>query len=118
MNEKIDILLSDFAYHVQKQNECIDQGDWRQGNKHAKKYIACVKEIFKSGDSAKNAMKKLFTHQDDAVRSMAACFLLKFCTEESLKILHEISKKPGLIGFEARECIKGWQEGDWHLDEF
>ena len=114
--KKIQKLVSEFADFVIKQQECIDNGDWKLGNTYAKKYIKCYKDINKIGNVAKEEMLTLLKHKNDVVRTMAATFLLKYSTEESLRVLKEISKKPGMVGFGARESIKRWEEGSWDLD--
>jgi len=47
---------------------------------------------------------------------MAAVFLLRYKTADALAVLRELSKKRGIIGFEASEAIKRWEEGTWQLD--
>ncbi len=116
MEKKINNLVDKFAESVLRQSECLNKGDWKSGNKHAKNYIKSFNEICKIGDIAKEQLKELFQHENDNVRAMAATFLLKYDTDASLEILNEIAKKPGIVGFEAQESIKRWEEGAWDLD--
>ena len=116
MKEQVKKLIDNFAYFVIKQNECLNKGDWKQGNKYAKKYIKSFDEIRKIGDSVKEKMKKLLVHENDGIKVTAASFLLRYCTYEAMNVLKEISKKPGIIGFEAQEFIKRWEEGSWSLN--
>ena len=118
MKKTVQNLIEDFAQYVIKQNKYIGMGDWKTGNKYAKKYIKCFKAINDIGDKAKNEMLVLLNHENDSVRTMAATFLLRFNTERAIGVLREISKKSGITGFEARESIKRWEEGSWDLDNY
>ena len=64
-----------------------------------------------------DALSELLAHESPDVGSAAAAFLLRYKTEEALAVLREVAQRPGLIGFEASEAIKRWEEGEWHLDE-
>jgi hypothetical protein len=50
------------------------------------------------------------------VRVMAATFLLRHRTTESMSVLRQAAKGPGLVAFEAAQAIKRWNEGAWALD--
>jgi len=116
MSVNIEKLVEEFAKAIIKQNEAIMKGNYKLGNKYAKKYIKCYQQLFKVGEEGKEALAKLFNHDDIGVREMAAVVLLKYKTEEALKILRELANKPGLIGFGASEAIKRWEEGTWNLE--
>ena len=48
---------------------------------------------------------------------MAAAYLLRYCTDEALELLRNIAASDeGFASAVAPYTIKGWEEGDWHLD--
>jgi hypothetical protein len=68
------------------------------------------------GDRGRDALKALFQNPDPAVRSAAAAFLLRHCTEEALLILEEVAKEKGVAAFDARASLERWKDGTWSLD--
>ena len=115
-NKDVQKLINDFSFYVIKQNEMIREGNWKEGNKYAKKYIKCYEEIKKLGEDAKRKMLILLEHENDSVKTMAATFLLRTYTDKALQILNQISKRKDIIGFEAKQAIERWEEGTWNLD--
>lgn len=110
-------LVKTFAENVAKQNACIQEGNSVEGNKAAKKYIKAFRDIIAQfGDEGRDALTTLFFSQDDGIRAMAAAFLLRYKTEESKKILSEISTGNDFVSFGAGETLKRWNEGVWALD--
>jgi triphosphoribosyl-dephospho-CoA synthetase len=110
MSNKIDKLISTFAENVIKQEECMKEGDYKNGNKYAKKYINSWKKIAEIGDEAKEKMTELMNHSVDSVRSMAATFLLEYKTNLAIRVLKEISKRNDSIGFGAKEVLNRWEK--------
>jgi hypothetical protein len=112
-------LVENFAEATIAQTEAIMViGSAKLSNKAANKIILCVKKLFALGDDGKDELSRLFKHERPDVRCTVAAFLLKYKTDESLKVLKQLSKLKGLVAFEAQEAIKRWEEGNWHLDEF
>ncbi|MBW3623782.1 MAG: DUF2019 domain-containing protein [Armatimonadetes bacterium] len=112
----IEQLVESFAVNVAAQNEAIMEGNSRKSNKHANQLLAAFDALCEMGSGGREALSILLQHPRPDVRATSACFLLRYKTEEALTVLEEVSKMPGLAGFEAGECIKRWQEGTWQLD--
>jgi len=114
-----DKMVKEFAKSVQLQYEAIMQGNAKEGNKHADKYMRCFKELVERyGDSGREKLSSLLDHSDDRVKAMAAAYLLRYKTSKSLQILERIAKEGKfIISTGAELTIKRWKEGNWHLDE-
>jgi hypothetical protein len=109
-------LTSEFAETVIAQNEAILNGDAAKGNRHARKRRDLFNAVRALGDPGRDALCALLQHDRPDVRAMAACYLLRYRHAESMAVLREVSRMPGLAGFGAGECIKRWEEGAWELD--
>jgi hypothetical protein len=48
-NRYIEELIADFAEAVVAQDRCIRRGDAREGNRHAKRYIAAARKLLAGG---------------------------------------------------------------------
>jgi hypothetical protein len=114
--KKLDELVAQFADNIGLQNGYMRAGDARKGNQHARKIVKAFESLCERGDEGRNALKELFDDPRTDVRATAACFLLRYCTEEAEKVLLEISTLDNFTGFEAGECLKRWREGTWELD--
>ncbi len=68
------------------------------------------------GDPGRDALVVLLEHVRPDVRVMAAAYLLRHRTVESMAVLREAAKGESLVAFGAAQTIKGWEEGRWHLD--
>ena len=113
---KAEDLVRQFAEAVVAQDECLERGDAKTGNKHANRFFAAFRKLRAMGDSGREALAALLRDPRPAVRSTAAVFLLRYKTADALAVLRELSKRRGMIGFEASEAIKRWEEGTWQLD--
>ena len=105
-----------FADGVALQTFAIWHGDARTGNRHAKRYIAAFERLRERGDEGRDALMVLLEHERPDVRVAAAAFLLRHCTEESLKVLRAAAAGESLVAFEAGQAIKRWEEGSWAID--
>jgi len=111
-------LINKFAENIIKQNQYIENGNSREGNICAKKYISAFKTLVDLfGDEGRESLSRLFNHDNEGVRQMTAAFLLKYKTNEAKKVLEELVKRKGLISFNASETLKRWEEGTWSLDK-
>jgi len=113
---KAEDLVRQFAEAVVAQDACLERGDAKTGNRHAGRQFAAFRKLRAMGDSGREALAALLRDPRPTVRGMAAVFLLRYKTADALAVLRELSKKRGIIGFEASEAIKRWEEGTWQLD--
>jgi len=109
-------LVRQFADAVVAQTACIERGDARTGNKHARRQLDAFRKLRALGDDGRKALTALLWDQRLDVRTSAAAFLLRYKTTEALAVLRAASRGTGLIAFEAGEAIKRWEEGTWALD--
>jgi hypothetical protein len=111
-----DVLVRKFAESAIGQTDALENGDAVSGEKHA---VACSKTfdaLRAQGDSGREALTALFEHEDAAVRTTAAVFLLGYCEERALAVLEAEAKGDGLPAFVAAQALERWEEGDWDLD--
>ena len=116
MAMKAEDLVRQFAEAVVAQDECLERGDAKTGNRHARRQFAAFGKLRAMGDSGREALAALLQDPRLNVRTMAAAFLLRYKTAEALAVLREAAKGTGLIAFESEEAIKRWEEGTWQLD--
>jgi hypothetical protein len=112
-----DELTTVFADAVMAQARCIDQGDARTGNRHAKKYIAAAREILARGEEAIELFSNLLEHSDTGVRVAAAAYLLKSRTDRAVATLRPIAKGRGLASLGAQMTLKRYERGELEIKE-
>jgi hypothetical protein len=115
-DQEMQRLVDDFAGSVIAQTDAIRQGDHQAGNGFALRYIAAFNALRAIGDLGRAKMASLLTHPRGDVRAMAACFLLRYKTQEALAVLRREAEGMGIVALEASEAIKRWEEGTWSLD--
>ncbi|RKH51905.1 DUF2019 domain-containing protein [Corallococcus sp. AB050B] len=113
---KIEKLVEAFALHAAAQNDAVQQGDSKTGNKHAKKVNETFDKLCAHGDAGRDALAALFVHPRMDVRVKAAAFLLRHRTTEAKVVLQEAAQGQDFVSFAASEALKRWSEGTWALD--
>jgi hypothetical protein len=91
-------------------------GDWRTANKEAVLIRETIRRLRNLGEPAREALLAQTDNQDLSVSSLAAVNSLKYAPEKSISVLTRIAKEPGLIGFEAKQALQRWIEGQWNLE--
>jgi len=109
-------LVRQFAETVIAQDACLERGDAKTGNKHARRRIAAFRKLRAMGDSGREALATLLRDPRPSVRTLAATYLLRYKTADALAVLREVSKGRGMTAFGASEAMKRWEEGTWSLD--
>jgi hypothetical protein len=113
---KAEDLVRQFAETVVAQDACLERGDAKTGNKHARRRFATFGKLRGMGDSGREALAVLLQDPRLNVRTTAAAYLLRYKTAEALAVLREAAKGRGMIAFESSEAIKRWEDGTWQLD--
>jgi hypothetical protein len=108
-------LIDNFA-QAARQHNIFSISDWRKANKEAKKMHSYFLEITSHGQPARVALLELTESEETSVSLMAAVYSLKFNSEKSLMVLKKLEKQPDVIGFQAQQAIKRWEEGSWQLE--
>lgn len=113
---RIQKLVDMFARAVIEQTEAMKRIDTRTGNRWARRGHRTFEELRQFGDRGRESLTQLFSHERADVRVMAACYLLRYRTKESLRVLRTESRGQGSIAFGASEALLRWNEGAWSLD--
>lgn len=110
-------LVERFTAAARKHFTASLAGDWRSANREAKVIRKIANHIFDLGEDARKALLAQTDNEDLYVSTLAAAYSLKFSPDKCLAILTKISKEPGLIGFEAKQALLRWEQGEWMLDK-
>lgn len=108
-------LTGDFADAVTAQDGCIERGDARAGNRHAKRYVAAARKLLAGGEPAIEVFCGLLEHPNASVRAMAAAFLLKSRTERAVAALRPIAESRGLAALGAQMTLARYERGDLEI---
>ncbi|HET9235419.1 MAG TPA: hypothetical protein VFP10_14895 [Candidatus Eisenbacteria bacterium] len=114
--KEIARLVSVFRENVIAQTDAIGN-EGRSGNVFAGKRtraFAKLREQF--GDSGRDALAVLMTDVRPDVRVTAAVYMLRYRHQEAIAVLRKAAAKESMVGFEAGEAIKRWNEGVWSVD--
>jgi hypothetical protein len=115
--QSIEKLIERFTTAAKKHFTASLAGDWRSANKEAKVIRKTARQIFDLGEDARKALLAQTDNEDLYVSALAAVYSLKFSPDKSISILTKISKEPGLVGFEAKQALLRWEQGEWMLDK-
>ena len=118
MNRKqeYDKLVTQFAEAADRSFEAALRGDWKENNKWVRKQVKAFQRIIELGDAARDELLTLLDHENLAIAKSAAAFSLKYATERSKATLMRIAQEPGVLGFEAKQAMLRWEEGNWQLE--
>jgi len=104
-----------FAEAVIAQNRCIEKGDARAGNRHAKVYVSAGKQLLANGEAGIEVFCSLLSHPSSAVRVAAAAVLLKSRTEQAVATLRPIAQGRGLSALEAQMTLERYERGELEI---
>ncbi len=118
MSKKHDYkkLVEQFAEAAEKSFEAALKGDWRENNKWVKRQVKAFQQIIEIGDVARDELLTLLEYENLAIAKSAAVFSLKYATQQSIVTLKKIAQEPGMLGFEAKQALQRWEEGNWQLE--
>src|SRR5262245_54679467 len=107
--------VSVFRENVIAQTDAIwNQG--RSGNAYASKRTRAWVKTREHGNAGRDAFAILMTDLRPDVRVMAAAYMLRYRHEEAMQVLRQAASRDSMVGFEAGEAIKRWNEQVWSLD--
>ncbi len=92
-----------------------EEGNSKEVNKNANIIQKIRQEIKKDFNAYTKQIESLLMHENDYVRLKAAFDLLTIQSDKAEKVLVELSKKRGLIGFEAEMTLQEWKNGNLKL---
>lgn len=93
----------------------IEAGNSKKANVNADK----MHEIRMKAKKAENYERYFFpllNHENDYVKLYTAYFLLQSFPENSSVIIEKLSKKKGLLGFEAKMTLEEWNKENLNFD--
>ena len=115
MSVKLSDPLAVFVAAVVRQFEFIAQGDARNGNNEARKYIAAARTLLSGGKTSIDRFATLLLHDHDDVRAMAAAYLLKERTDAAVAALKPIAAGRGLSALGAQMTLARYERGDLEI---
>jgi len=113
--KEIARLVSVFRENVIRQTDTI-WNEGRSGNAFARKSIRAFEKLREHGNAGRDAFAILMTDLRPDVRVAAAAYMLRYRHEEAMEVLRQAAARDGMVGFEAGEAIKRWNEQVWSLD--
>ena len=108
-------LIEVFSAAVIAQDECIAQGDAKNGNRYAKRYIKAAQDLLCGGIQSIDNFAGLLQHDKPSVRATAAAYLLKDRIEESVSVLRTIADGVGLAALGAQMTLKRYDKGELEI---
>jgi len=104
-----------FAEAVIAQDRCIEKGDARAGNRHAKAYVAAGSQLLADGEAAIDVFCNLLSHPSFTVRVAAAGMLLKARTKQAVAALKPIAEGKALAALEAQMTLERHKRGELEI---
>lgn len=102
----MDSRVEKFEILSRKRWEYLSKGNAKAGNKCFDELRTIFAELEQEGKL--NDLAVLLEHSEDSVRYESASKLLPHCTNQSMNVLHELSKKMGTLAFTAEQTLKWW----------
>jgi hypothetical protein len=86
-------------------------GDYKRGNKFAKKNRKVFDALRQDKDLAIQVLQQVMNSDNDKARSIAAAdaIRLNIMIEQAVVVLEEVAKRSDIIGFEAKTALKIWR---------
>jgi len=108
-------LIGEFAAAVMAQDQCIIEGDPREGNRHARKSMSAAKKLLAGGEASIEAFCGLLNHPTPGVQAAAAAFLLKARTERAVATLRPMAEGRGLTALGAQMTLARYERGELEI---
>lgn len=91
-------------------------GDFRAANRAADRIHSVFLKIKALGVGAREALIQVALEGETAEAAFAATYSLNYDAGRSANALKRLAKVKGFLGFQARETLKRWQNGEGDLD--
>jgi hypothetical protein len=118
MNEdRLKILLAEFAEAARKQHAASEQGDYRAANGQTDRMHELFQEIKAHGDTGRQALLHLVNSTDAPVSLAAASYSVSIAPVVCRAAFRRVAKQRGLIGFIAQQALKHWADRKGQLEE-
>lgn len=106
----IEQVIEKFIYSSIMYGEAIKSANSRKANKYSKIVRTIRKELIINGKV--QLLLPYLKHDNDYVKLSVASGLVFIQPEESIKILENLKRKGGLLGFEASMFIEEYRKGN------
>lgn len=110
--DDIQIIVSRFVDASINYGIAQEEGNANKVNKFVRKIEKASKELKERNEIENPSFIALLNHSNDYVKFHAAFSLLRVNDDLSKPILLELSKKNGLIGFEAKMSLSEYEKGN------
>lgn len=105
-----DDLLKQYRRYAKEHGASTEDGDHIIANKAHDGIVLVLKQMM--AVNKVDDLCEFLRDPDDWVRLWAATHTLKVKEKAALKVLKQLSKKDGLVGFDAENVINEWEEGN------
>jgi hypothetical protein len=110
--EPLPELLQAFRNAAARHYEATVSGDHEVANRNADVVEETFARIIGLGVAGREGLLSLLNDNDKAVVLKAATHSLKYEPTRCEKVIRQISKEAGVIGFIAQQALKRWKEGN------
>jgi len=111
VNCDMDTLLAQFVDAAELHGDNNETGDSDAANRGYDKMVRTLQQIDRVAGN-RLPLKSLLAHRHPWVRKCAAARLLNHAPDVAVATLTDISKVPGIIGFDAEMTLKEWCKGN------
>jgi hypothetical protein len=112
MSEPLQSIISEARNLAVAHGKATLSGDYKSGNRAFDKLMAIVPVIRGYGYDGEVALLQLTEDADDSVVCWAATIVLKSNEAKAIAALEKVSKKTGIIAFNAQMVLKQWKKGE------
>ena len=117
MDDQLNNAVANFAQAARNHYEYTLAGNTEATNRAAGEIDGCFRVVIAHGDAGRLMLLDLLADENRAVRSMAAAYSLTYAPGRVVPILEQLSNGNDLKALAAKNCLKQWREGNWHLGE-
>lgn len=106
----VEQLVSWYAEAAGAHLQASEVGDSESANQQHEILAAVYRELRRRGE--RRALLSLLSSENLGVRSWAGAHALEFAEAQGERALEELSRDPGLPGFNAQMTLAAWREGN------
>jgi hypothetical protein len=107
----IDELVAAYATAAGVHGNAVVVGDYKKANPAADQIAAIYRELRDRGRNAQLSVLPLLKDPDAGVRAWAAAHALEFSPTDGERVLEELARDSGMLGFSAQMALREWRQG-------
>lgn len=115
-NETLRSLVEGFCSYAVLATGAVEAGKGNEAAKYDKeinKIWTIIRDEYK--DDGVRALSEMLKDKRAEARVIAAVYLMRYNTDECIRVLKAEVGKKGMLSFQAEQAIKTWERGDWEL---